>query len=122
MDRIQLFLIENAKKFTPMDGEILRQRLKNADEEMIFRLSSLELRDPMMMLIISFFAGTFGVDRFLLGQVGMGVGKLLTLGGCGIWAIIDLFLIMDATKKTNMEKVMPYLADNSSNTVSSELS
>ena len=89
MDRIQLFLIENAKKFTPMDGEILRQRLKNADEEMIFRLSSLELRDPMMMLIISFFAGTFGVDRFLLGQVGMGVGKLLTLGGCGIWAIID---------------------------------
>ena len=42
----------------------------------------------------------------MLGQVGLGVLKLLTVGGCGIWWLIDLFLIMEETKKTNYEKIM----------------
>jgi len=44
--------------------------------------------------IISWLVGIFGVDRFYLGYTGLGVAKLLTLGGCGIWAIIDLVLII----------------------------
>jgi TM2 domain-containing membrane protein YozV len=39
------------------------------------------------------FAGTLGVDRFMLGQTGLGIAKLLTCGGFGIWAMIDCFLI-----------------------------
>ena len=37
--------------------------------------------------------GGLGIDRFYLGYTGLGVAKLLTLGGCGIWALIDLVLI-----------------------------
>lgn len=109
MDKTQLFLLENAKKFRPLDAELIRQALKDADDDKIYRIAAVEVRDPTMMFIISFFAGSFGIDRFLLGQTGLGVGKLLTCGGLGVWAIIDLFLIMDATKKSNFEKIQPYL-------------
>ncbi len=47
-------------------------------------------------LIISIFLGGLGIDRFIMGHVGLGILKLVTLGGCGIWALIDIILI--ATK------------------------
>ncbi len=48
----------------------------------------------MTTLLLSLFVGSLGVDRFYLGYTGLGVVKLLTCGGCGIWSIIDLILIV----------------------------
>jgi TM2 domain-containing membrane protein YozV len=109
MDKVQLFLLENGKKFKAVDAEIIRQRLMTADDDTLYRVSALELRDPMLIFVISFFAGTLGIDRFMIGQTGLGVAKLLTCGGLFVWALVDLFLIMDATKKVNFEKIQPYL-------------
>ncbi len=50
----------------------------------------------MLTLIMSIFFGQLGIDRFIMGQVGLGILKLITFGGCGIWWLIDVILI--ATK------------------------
>ena len=47
-------------------------------------------------LVLSIFRGMFGIDRFYLGEVGLGILKLLTFGACGLWWIIDIIMI--ATK------------------------
>jgi TM2 domain len=50
-------------------------------------------KDFLVALLLSIFVGSLGIDRFYLGYVGLGILKLVTLGGCGVWSLIDIILI-----------------------------
>lgn len=107
--KVDLFIASNAKYFENHQINIIKERLSKADEAKFASIQSLDYKDPKTMILISFFAGGLGIDRFMLGDTGLGVAKLLTCGGVGIWTLIDLFNIKKLTRQKNLEKLNLYI-------------
>lgn len=108
-DFVQQYLTANAKFFPQGSAHELGSRLSNLTQNQFTAIQELQLKDPTILLVLSLFFGTYGVDRFLLKETGLGVVKLLTCGGCGIWTIIDWFLIMNKTREFNRQLVLESL-------------
>lgn len=107
--KVDLFIMTHAKSFETHQLSFLREKLLALDDSQWIILQSLNIKDPMLSLIVSIVGGHFGIDRFLIGDIGLGIGKLITCGGLGVWTVIDWFLIMDATRSKNFGKLQPYL-------------
>ncbi len=56
-------------------------------------------KSQLIALLLCLFVGALGIHRFYLGYIGIGVIQLLTLGGCGIWALVDLIMILTGDLK-----------------------
>lgn len=103
--KVDMFIMANSKFFEGHHLMTIRERLLQLDDSKWIMIQTLQFKDPTTSLIISLLGGTLGIDRFFIGDTGLGVGKLLTCGGFGIWAIIDWFLIMGATRDKNITKL-----------------
>ena len=69
-------------------------------------------QDWLATLLISFFVGWFGIDRFYLGYTALGILKLITFGGCGIWYLVDLILIaMGKLRRLRGSTAPPHVID-----------
>jgi TM2 domain-containing membrane protein YozV len=108
-DRADMFIMTNAKYLPTEKIYMIKERLLAQDESKMSIIYSVELKDPMTILIFSILLGSLGVDRFLLGDIGLGIIKLITLGGCGIWTIIDWFIIQNRTRERNFNALIMHL-------------
>lgn len=107
--RVDMYLLANQKFFPAEKLMYLKEKLLNMDDSRFEMLSVIELKDPTMYLVISILLGYLGVDRFMLGDIGMGILKLLTWGVCWILYIIDFVTISGKVKEMNFTQVMTML-------------
>ena len=91
-NKVDTYLIANGKFFKPEQIPFIREKLLSLDESKWVTFQSLPLKDTTTSLILSILIGGLGVDRFYIGDTGLGIFKLLTCGGFGVWTIVDWFL------------------------------
>jgi len=103
--KVDMFIMTNGKFFESHHLPQIRDRLISMDDSKWSIIQTLQFKDPTISLIVSLLGGSLGIDRFLIGDTGMGIAKLLTCGGLGIWTLVDWFLIMSATRDKNLEKL-----------------
>jgi TM2 domain-containing membrane protein YozV len=101
--RVDMFLMTKAKYFEGHQIPVIRERLLALDDSSFLQVQAMNLKDPTTILIVSLLAGGFAVDRFMVGDTGLGVAKLLTCGGFFIWTIVDWFIIMGRAREVNAE-------------------
>jgi hypothetical protein len=104
-----MFMMMNNKYFPEAQIPFIRQHLLSVDESKEGILHTIQFKDPIISLVLSLLVGGLGIDRFYIGDTGLGIGKLVTCGGLGIWTIIDLFLIMQATREKNLSRLLTLL-------------
>lgn len=107
--KVDMFMMMNNKYLPESQILFVRERLLAADDSKEGLLHAIQFKDPIIALILSLLVGGIGIDRFYIGDTGLGIAKLITCGGLGIWALIDLFLIMNATREKNFVRLMSIL-------------
>jgi len=107
--KVDMFIMSNGKFLEGHQMNMIREQLLAIDDSKWAMISTIQFKDPTTLLIVSLLAGSLGIDRFMLGDSGLGVGKLLTCGGLGIWTIVDWFQIQKSTREKNLQKLQQFL-------------
>lgn len=107
--KIDMFLAQNAEKLPREKMMVLQEALAKLDDSKAMMIQTIDFKDPTTVLIIAILIGTLGIDRFMLGEAGLGIAKLLTCGGCYIWWIIDMVNAQDRARQYNYKKLQEVL-------------
>lgn len=108
-NKVDMYIMTNQKYFPAEKIMYIKEKLSAMDESKLIMLQTIELKDPTTILLVSIFLGSLGIDRFMLGDIGIGILKLLTCGVCGILTIVDWFTVSKKTKELNFNNIMTML-------------
>lgn len=104
--KVDMFMMINNNNFPTHSLNIIRERLLAMSDDRLAMIQMLQFKTPSTALILSVLTGTFGIDRFYVGDTGLGIAKVLTCGGLGVWTIVDWFLILNVARQRNHDKLV----------------
>lgn len=99
--KVNMFIGMNAENFNQQDIIFIKEKLEQIDDDKFYLIQSTEYQKPSIILLIAIFLGW---ERFWLDDIGLGIVKIITAYGCGIWWLIDIFTAKDRAKKYNFNK------------------
>ena len=107
-------IILQYKNLLPQDKiMLLKSTLEKADDNVYETILTTKIYNPTTPLILSIFLGGIGVDRFYIGDIGVGVCKLLFgFLTFGIWPLIDIFCSYKKAKAKNLNNLLSNINSN----------
>lgn len=111
MDRIEVYeYLEKNREFLFPNNTYSEEEIESAmiamPRYLAASVKSLRLKKPSTVQVIAVFPGSLGVDRFYLGEKWMGFLKYITLGGVGIWWILDIMSAKSRCRAYNCRKIL----------------
>ena len=76
------------------DRVITKEEFDSQKEKLLNSSTTTSTTDWLTLFLLTFFVGVLGVHRFYVGKIGTGFLMLLTLGGLGVWFLVDLILVV----------------------------
>ena len=76
------------------DRVITEEEFDSQKEKLLDSSTKTNSIDWLALFLLTFFVGVLGVHRFYVGKIGTGVLMLITLGGLGVWFLVDLLLVV----------------------------
>ena len=100
--KVDMFIGLNAESFNPQDLMVIKDKLEKMDDDKFYLIQGIELQKPSTIFLIEIILGW---ERFWLDDVGLGILKIVTLYGCGIWWLVDIFSAKERAKEHNYAKI-----------------
>jgi hypothetical protein len=101
--KVDMFIGMNAENFSPQDLMTIKEKLEKMDDEKFFLVQGAEFQKPSTIFLIAILLGW---ERFWLDDLAMGIVKIVTAYGCGIWWLVDIFSAKERAMKYNFKKFM----------------
>ena len=76
------------------DRVITQEEFDSQKEKLLDSSTKTNSIDWLALFLLTFFVGVLGIHRFYVGKIGTGVLMLITLGGLGVWFLVDLLLVV----------------------------
>jgi hypothetical protein len=95
-DLEKLSEMKNKGIISEEEFNLKKKQILNTNQNGIVGISA---KSRLVVTLLSFFLGTIGVHRFYLGKIGSGIAMIITLGGLGIWTLVDFIMAVSGNMK-----------------------